>query len=160
MPRPTCCRRVSGEPVCAVFKPTGAVGRRLEQVAITLDEFEAVRLADLEGLYQEQGAERMGVSRPTFGRILTSAHRKIAEALVGGKVLRIEGGRVECELPVRPRCDSCQLEWDNATTLGESRPRCQCPHRSQKLASARADARVCDAQSAILPHTHREETET
>jgi len=61
---------------------------------MSLDEFEALRLADLEGLYQEQAALRMNVSRPTFGRIIDSAHRKVAEVLVHGKALRIEGGPV------------------------------------------------------------------
>jgi predicted DNA-binding protein (UPF0251 family) len=67
---------------------------RLEQVVMTLDEFEAIRLADLEGLYHETAAETMRVSRPTFGRIVEAAHRKIADALVHGKALRMEGGPV------------------------------------------------------------------
>lgn len=66
----------------------------LDEVVITLDELESVRLADFEGLYQERAAELMGVSRPTFGRIVESARRKIADALVHGKVLRIAGGPV------------------------------------------------------------------
>ena len=61
------------------------------------DGCEAIRLADLEGLYQEQAAERMIVSRPTFGRILAAAHRKVAEALAHGKILKIEGGTVRME---------------------------------------------------------------
>jgi uncharacterized protein len=64
---------------------------------MALDEFEAMRLADLEGLYQEQAAERMNVSRTTFSRIIDSAHRKMADALVHGKALRIEGGPVQVE---------------------------------------------------------------
>ena len=64
------------------------------EVVLTLDEFEALRLADLEGLYQEDAAGRMAVSRPTFGRIVESARRKVAEALVLGKSMRIEGGSV------------------------------------------------------------------
>jgi predicted DNA-binding protein (UPF0251 family) len=66
----------------------------LDEVVMTLDEFEAVRLADLDGLYQEQAAEQMNVSRPTFSRIIESAHRKVADVLVHGKALRIEGGPV------------------------------------------------------------------
>ena len=58
------------------------------------DEAEALRLADLEGLYQEAAARRMGISRPTFGRIIESAHRKVADALLNGKALRIDGGEV------------------------------------------------------------------
>ena len=104
MARPPCCRRIAGRPAAYVFKPAGVPGRALEEVAVTLDEFEAVRLADLEGLYQEQAAERMAVSRATFGRILESAHRKIADALVSGKLLKIEGGNVRM---AQPRADPC-----------------------------------------------------
>ena len=67
----------------------------LEVVVMTLDEFEALRLSDLEGLYQEQAAAQMNVSRATFGRILRSAHRKVADAIVHGKAMRIEGGPVQ-----------------------------------------------------------------
>jgi predicted DNA-binding protein (UPF0251 family)/predicted Fe-Mo cluster-binding NifX family protein len=66
----------------------------LDETVLTLDEFEALRLADLDGLYQEQAAESMGVSRPTFSRIMDTAHHKVADALVHGKALRIEGGPV------------------------------------------------------------------
>jgi hypothetical protein len=62
---------------------------------LNLDELEAIRLADLEGLYQEQAAEKMGVSRPTFARILESGRKKVADALVNGKGLVVEGGPVE-----------------------------------------------------------------
>jgi hypothetical protein len=62
---------------------------------MTLDEFEAMRLADLARMYQEKAAEQMGVSRPTFSRIIDSAHQKVADALVHGKALHIIGGTVE-----------------------------------------------------------------
>lgn len=94
MPRPFCCRLIAGKPAASVFKPTGIPMPELEVVVMSLDEFEAVRLADLGGLYQEQAAEQMGVSRPTFSRIVESAHRKVADALVHGKALRMEGGPV------------------------------------------------------------------
>ncbi|MFA7329738.1 MAG: DUF134 domain-containing protein [Candidatus Delongbacteria bacterium] len=94
MSRPPCRRRIAGQPAAALFKPQGLPLCELEQVAMTLDEFEALRLADLDGLYQEDAALRMGVSRATFGRILEAAHRKVADALVHGKALRIEGGPV------------------------------------------------------------------
>ncbi len=95
MPRPFCPRRIAGRPAAPVFKPAGVPLQDLDEVVMALDEFEAVRLADFEGLYQEQAAERMGVSRPTFSRILESAHRKTADALLHGKALRIEGGPVQ-----------------------------------------------------------------
>ena len=69
--------------------------RILEQVGLTVDEVEAIRLVDLEGMYQADAAEKMGVSRQTLGRIAESAHRKIADALVNGKALSIEGGSIE-----------------------------------------------------------------
>lgn len=109
MPRPPCCRRIEGKPPCSVFKPTGVSARRLTSVSMSLDEFEAVRLADLEGLYQADAAERMHVSRPTFGRIIESAHRKIAEALVHGQALVIEGGPVLATGTHADACPSCRV---------------------------------------------------
>jgi predicted DNA-binding protein (UPF0251 family) len=94
MPRPYCCRHVAGKPAASIYKPVGIPLRKLEEMVITLDEFEAVRLADLEELYQEQAAAQMNVSRPTFCRIIATAHKKLADALVHGKAIRIEGGPV------------------------------------------------------------------
>jgi predicted DNA-binding protein (UPF0251 family) len=104
MPRPHCRRWIAADLTSAVFKPAGIPVRALEEVAMTLDELEALRLADLEGLYQEEAAGQMGVSRPTLGRILESAHRKVAEALVLGKALRIEGGPVAVARGPGRRC--------------------------------------------------------
>jgi len=101
MSRPFCCRRIAGRPAARVFKPIGIPVIELGEVVMALDEFEAIRLADLDGLYQERAAEQMHVSRPTFSRIIDSAHRKLADALVHGKALRIEGGPVQME---RRRC--------------------------------------------------------
>jgi len=75
------------------MKPAGIPGRELEEVRLGLDEAEALRLADLEGLYQEAAARSMGVSRQTFGRIVETARRKIADAILNGKSLRIDGDR-------------------------------------------------------------------
>lgn len=98
MPRPYCCRRIAGRPIASVFKPVGIPVVELDEVVMTLDEFEAMRLADFNGLYQEeQAAEQMNVSRTTFSRIIDVAHRKVADALVHGKALRIEGGSVQVD---------------------------------------------------------------
>ena len=72
----------------------------LEEVSLGLDEYESIRLADLDGLYQDAAASKMGVSRQTFSRIVESARRKVADALVHGKALRIGGGPVSVRLPV------------------------------------------------------------
>lgn len=94
MPRPFCRRRIAGRPAAPIFKPLGIPMRDLDEVVMTLDEFEAIRLADLGGLYQEKAAGQMAVSRPTFSRIIEAAHLKMADALVHGKAIRIEGGPV------------------------------------------------------------------
>ncbi len=108
MPRPRCCRRVEGEPVDNLFKPAGMPGRDLEKVVMTLDEFEALRLSDVEGLYQQEAASRMGVSRATFGRILETAHAKVAHVLIGGKALSIEGGPVHVAGRGADGCNRCR----------------------------------------------------
>jgi len=76
------------------FKPRGIPTVDLEEVVLTLDEFESIRLADYEQLYQEEAAEQMNISRQTFGRIIETAHKKIADVLLNGKALKIEGGEV------------------------------------------------------------------
>jgi predicted DNA-binding protein (UPF0251 family) len=87
-------RTIGHQPPVSLFKPAGVPARELEQVVLRLDEYEALRLADGEGLTQEEVAERLGVSRPTVSRILEKAHRTVARALVGGMALLIEGGPV------------------------------------------------------------------
>ncbi len=89
MARPPKQRCVSCAPVSDYFKPRGVPLHALDEVALELDELEALRLADLDGLYQADVALRMGVSRQTVGNILDRAHRKIADALINGKALRI-----------------------------------------------------------------------
>jgi uncharacterized protein len=90
MPRPKKCRCCQAKPNAIYFKPRGVPLVQLEEMSLGLDEVEALRLADCEGLYHEDAAAKMGVSRPTFGRIVASARRKVAEAIVKGKALRIE----------------------------------------------------------------------
>jgi uncharacterized protein len=95
MPRPVKCRRVNFLPEIKYFKPAGVPVRNVEEVCLTIEEVEAIRLKDLEGLEQEESAEMMNISRPTFHRVLNSAHHKIAEALFSGKAIRIAGGNFE-----------------------------------------------------------------
>lgn len=90
MPRPRKCRCVRCKPDATYFKPRGIPLIGLEEIPITIDEFEAIRLADYEELYHEEAAKRMKISRQTFGRILHEAHKKVAECLIKGKALKIE----------------------------------------------------------------------
>jgi hypothetical protein len=93
--RPKKTRWVKCEPGERCFKPRCQPLRRLQSVYLTIDEFEAIRLADLGELKQIDAAKLMKISRPTFSRILTSAQRKIADGLVNIKAIRIEGGCCE-----------------------------------------------------------------
>ncbi len=90
--RPKKTRWVECEPEERCFRPLCRPLRKLKGVCLSIDEFEALRLANLEGLKQEEAAKRMHISRPTFSRIITSAHTKIADALVNIKAIKIEGG--------------------------------------------------------------------
>jgi predicted DNA-binding protein (UPF0251 family) len=120
MPRRPCPRRVAAPPRCSFFKPAGIPLNRLEEVELSVDELEALRLADLEGLYQDAAAVRMEVSRPTFARIVEASRRKVAQALVHGRALRIGGGPVAFAGQRRFRCGDCRHEW--SAPFGTGRP--------------------------------------
>ncbi|MBZ4643047.1 MAG: uncharacterized protein PWQ25_1600 [Deferribacteres bacterium] len=77
------------------FKPSGVPSARLKKIGLTLDEYEAIRLADFEGFSHEDAAKLMNISRPTFSRVVEKARRKLSEFIVEGKKLVIEGGNVE-----------------------------------------------------------------
>lgn len=95
MSRPKHSRKISNPPIMLGFKPFGIPRRTLKEVTLLYDEYEAIRLMDYEGLHQEQAAERMNVSRPTLTRIYEQARKTIAQALVEGKMINIEGGKVQ-----------------------------------------------------------------
>jgi uncharacterized protein len=95
MSRPCRCRRIRCKPDVNYFKPRGIPLDSLEEVNLALDELEALRLADWEGLYQEDAAKKMEISRQTFGNIINTAHKKIADVLLNAKALKIEGGKVK-----------------------------------------------------------------
>ena len=103
MGRPKKCRWVETEPGVTFFKPRGIPLRSLQQIVITVDELEAMRLADFLEMTQEEVAQRMQVSRPTVTRMLSRAHRVVAEALVHGKAICIEGG----DYRVGQHCQHC-----------------------------------------------------
>ncbi len=105
------------------FKPRAVPMSVLEEVTLSVEELEALRLAHMEGLYQEGAAERMQVSRATFGRVLDAAHRKVTKALVEGCALRIEGGSFRLIGP--ERCQRCPVKA--ALAAGEPSPCEQCP---------------------------------
>lgn len=134
MPRPKKFRIIAAAPSASYFKPRGIPKHMLEEIVLEVDELEAVRLADLEGLYQEDAAGRMKVSRQTFGNIIISAHKKIADALIHGKVLKIEGGTIEmADEADKENCD-CGYEWtDNSNVC----PHCSSPRQFRRSGRGR-----------------------
>ncbi|MFH1568699.1 MAG: DUF134 domain-containing protein [Gemmatimonadota bacterium] len=114
MSRPPLPRTICGRPRASRYKPSGVPARFLEEVTLGFDEMEALRLADLEGLYQEEAAGRMGISRPTFGRLVGEARRKVADALFHGKSLVFGGGPVAMGPGPWWRCGRCGQQWQAA----------------------------------------------
>lgn len=92
MPRPRICRRIRGMPRRAFFKPAGVRLRELDQVILTLDEYEAIRFIDFEEVEQKKACQKMGISQPTLSRLLKSARKKLSQAIIKGKAIKIEGG--------------------------------------------------------------------
>ena len=107
MPRPKRKRIVGNPPVMEGFKPFGIPMTDLEPVILLYEEYESIRLCDYERLTQEQSAERMNVSRPTFTRIYEKARQAIAQAFVEGKAIFIEGGNYHTE-DCWYKCVNCQ----------------------------------------------------
>jgi predicted DNA-binding protein (UPF0251 family)/DNA-directed RNA polymerase subunit RPC12/RpoP len=126
VPRPPIERAVSGVPRITLFKPAGVPARDLEQLRLGVDELEAIRLVDLDGLSHEQAAEAMGVSRQTVGRVLERGRARIAEALVDGKAILIGGGQYRIE-PRRMRCASCRARWVDSDERTTACPECGSP---------------------------------
>ena len=110
MARPPAPRRVAFIPESVFFKPAGVPMRALEEVCLSVEEIEAIRLKDQEELQQEECAEKMHISRPTFHRVLESARKKVADALINGKSIRIEGGNFGMAIN-RFKCANDGHEW-------------------------------------------------
>lgn len=94
MPRPKKNRIVKQPPLYCGFKPLGIPANRLEKINMSLDEFEAIRLADFVGMEHAEAAEEMEISRSTFTRLIEKSRKKLAEFMITGKMLTIEGGNI------------------------------------------------------------------
>lgn len=106
MPRTEKDRIVHTPPLYTEFKPIGVPVQELIQVILTLDEFEAFRLADYIGLSHAESADQMGVSRSTFSRLIEKSRKKISEFIIEGRVLSIEGGNIHFRNNII-RCQDC-----------------------------------------------------
>ena len=121
MVRPRKDRIVKFNPGVSYFKPRGIPMFDLEEVGLTIDEREAIRLADLLDLSHEEAGRRMGVSRATFGRIIKQARKTIADAMINGKAINIEGGNYKILNKERMfKCMGCSHRWPEP--LGTGRP--------------------------------------
>jgi predicted DNA-binding protein (UPF0251 family) len=130
--RPTKWRRVGVVPQITYFKPAGLPLSTLEEVCLSVEEAEALRLKDLQGLEQEECADQMSISRPTFQRLLGAARYKVADALIHGKAIRIEGGNFEMAQR-RFKCNDGH-EWDVPFEVMISEPPRICPKcRSRRI---------------------------
>ena len=129
MPRPRKRRTVEYAPAKLTYKPVGHPLSDLPQVWLSYDELEALRLADLEGLYQTEGAKRMGISRSTFQRTLSDARRKVAQALVEEAALVV--GQAEAPMQ-RWQCPECDHQWAVIHGSGEATPPV-CPQCNQPV---------------------------
>ncbi|MCR4963190.1 MAG: DUF134 domain-containing protein [Firmicutes bacterium] len=108
MPRPCKRRRICALPACRRFAPADSQARSGLAVAMTVDEYEAIRLIDWQGLTQEKCAEQMGVARTTVQSIYTNARKKLADCLVNRRELKIEGGEyLLCDGQAVCGCEKC-----------------------------------------------------
>ena len=125
MPRPQKSRRVAFIPGNTYFKPAGIPMHSLEEIQLSLEEAEAIRLKELEGLDQEAASEKMNVSRPTFQRVLAAARHKLADALLNGKAIRIAGGNIE----IASNRFLCRRghEWETSPNIGDEPAPALCP---------------------------------
>jgi uncharacterized protein len=127
LPRPQKLRRVTATPGATYFKPRGIPMSLLTEIVLTVDEFEAIRLADWQGLSQAAAAAKMKISRATFGRIVEKGRRTVADAIVHGKAIRIEGGNYRTRVTVGFECRNCRRHWQLSAAdaaQGEC-PRCR-----------------------------------
>lgn len=111
MARPVKLRCVAQLPRVGFFRPVGPPASALQKVCLSVEEIESIRLKDFEGLEQEECAQEMRISRPTFHRILGSARKKLADALVNGKAIQVEGGNFGLAQSYF-RCNNAGHEWN------------------------------------------------
>jgi len=144
MARPEKWRHIHEPPLYTEFKPVG-FGGMMEAIVMSIDEYEAIRLVDMVNMNHEQAAIEMGISRPTLTRLLDSAHKKIAQMLVQGKRLIIQGGNVKFRFLIL-KCADCgqmfriksDLQYDTCPSCGSKNliimtPPCPSgPHRHRK----------------------------
>jgi predicted DNA-binding protein (UPF0251 family) len=148
MVRPQKNRLVDIDPRASYFKPRGIPMMDLEQVQLPLDGLEALRLADYLGLSQQEAGKQMGVSRATFGRIVERARKAVADALIHGKAINVEGGnytKVDATAKRLFVCDVCSHQWEEMPATGRPKacPACRAETLHRVLKDVRLKAGHC-----------------
>ena len=143
MTRPKIIRCVNFKPEVTYFKPRGIPLSSLYEINLTIDELETVRLKNYKGLEQTECAKKMKISQSTFQRILISANKKIADALVNGKAIKIEGGVIkmnkeklvlDSDQGMRKfKCEKCKCKWEKPFGTGKRGIEMSCPKCRSKL---------------------------
>jgi hypothetical protein len=131
MARPCKQRFVSISPKVEVFRPRGGSAHRHAVLRLSLDELEALRLADLCGDAQDRAAAKMNISRQTFGRILDRARGTVADALLNGKAIEITGGPVTTSRRDTIRCRRCRRSWEVPVPVAATFRCPRCPGGAQ-----------------------------
>lgn len=149
MPRPENNRIVYEPPLFGEFKPVGIPGKSLDQILLSLDEYEAIRLADFNGMSHEEAANEMEISRSTFTRLIEKARKKIAEFLVRGKILTIEGGSIHFRNNII-QCSDCGYMFK--INMGQVLDQCpECHSRNlYNLAGGYGHGRCCIREKQTL----------
>ena len=143
MSRPPKWRKVEFIPNIQYFVPFDVQTNNIEENILRIEEVEAIRLKDLEGLEQEECAEKMEVSRQTFQRILNIAREKIADSIINGKAIRIEGGNFTRNIcPVR--CLDCGKEWKESY------------EKFEKIISGSYVCPDCQSKKVVCSHTNNQ----
>lgn len=131
MPRPKKWRRVASIPNVKAFGPIDDNNNNNEIVIMNVEEFESIRLMDLEGLDQSECAQKMAIARTTFQRIYKDAKTKMADAMVNGKILKIEGGNYalnQCNI----KCRNCGFVWNERYEEFNNQYKCpQCGYEDE-----------------------------
>ena len=127
MARPEKHRIVFTPPIFTEFKPSGIAGRMLENEELSLDEFEALRLADYEGMSHAEASLEMEISRSTFTRLLEKARKKLISFIINGKKLTIDGGKIHFKKNII-KCNNC----GNLFNINISQPLTECPSCKSK----------------------------
>lgn len=132
MVRPQKERRVEKLPPLTHYKPVGIPLHDIEEIILTIEEMEAIRLADIEQVDQATAAASMEISRPTFHRIVNLAHQKIAAALWQGQALRVDGGKFRIAHEHRTdlrhcSCRTCGHKWSVPHGTGQRCHDLPCP---------------------------------